>query len=128
MRFGGDEMLMSLAMMSARDTKNPDNPIHSDPELAKKAGLSRPIAGGSHVLAFPLELILQAAGRYCLFHGAYVDVRWKAPVYADTPMFPSAEVVAVEGDRVVWQIDAMLADDVTAMTGQVTIPLSVNPS
>ena len=37
-RFGGEEVFVSLAMMAARDTDNPDNPIHSDIEKAKAAG------------------------------------------------------------------------------------------
>ena len=34
----GQPVTVGLGLMEARDTKKPDNPIHSDPELAKKAG------------------------------------------------------------------------------------------
>ena len=121
--FGGYDVLVGIELMAARDTKKPDNPIHSDPELAKKAGLKKPIAGGSHVLSFPLEVIFQAVGHQALFYGAALDVRWKAPVYADLTMRPSARVVVNAADRVVFDIDAILEDGATAMVGQVTIPL-----
>ena len=86
--FGEYPVNVSIDLMQARDTKKPDNPIHSDPELAKKAGLAKPIAGGSHVLAYPLEAIMVAAGEQSLLHGAYIDVRWKSPVYADLTITP----------------------------------------
>ena len=122
--FGGEPVLVSLALMEARDTKKPDNPIHSDPELAKKAGLSRPIAGGSHVLAFALEVVMAEVGRQALLHGACFDVRWKAPVYADAVIHPHARVSEVRDDRVVFAIDATLESGATAMTGQIVVPIS----
>ena len=122
--YGGYAVPVSLAMMEARDTKNPDNPIHSNPELARKAGLSRPIAGGSHVLAFTLEVIMAKAGRQALLHGASFDIRWKAPVYADLVIFPHARVVQTAPDRVVFKVDAILESGATAMSGQVTVPLA----
>lgn len=121
---GGYPVPVGLALMQARDTKKPDNPIHSDPELARKAGLSRPIAGGSHILAFALEPILAEAGRQALFHGANFDIRWKAPVYADLTIRPTARVSAVSENQIVFDIEATLEDDATAMTGRVTIPLA----
>lgn len=124
MRLGGEAITMSLSLMEARDTKKPDNPIHSDPELAKKAGLSRPIAGGSHVLAFPLELIMQKAGRYALLHGANFDIRWKAPVYADSNMTPNVVVTGKTEDRIVFTVDVTLDSGDTAMVGAVTVPLA----
>ncbi|NKC01315.1 MAG: hypothetical protein GKR90_22840 [Pseudomonadales bacterium] len=121
--FGGYEVLVGLDLMEARDTKNPDNPIHSDPELAKKAGLAKPIAGGAHVLSFPLEVVMAAAGRDALLHGAAFDIRWKAPVYADLTIIPNARVAQVEADRVVFEIDAVIVGGAVAMVGTVTIPL-----
>jgi acyl dehydratase len=121
---GGHSVTVSLALMAARDTKNPENPIHSDPELARRAGLSQPIAGGSHVLAFALEPILAHCGRESLLHGACFDIRWKTPVYADRVMRPSARVAEVLPDRVVFEVGAELEDGVTAMTGQVVVPLA----
>ncbi len=121
---GGAAVRVGLDLMEARDTKKPDNPIHSDPELAKKAGLARPIAGGSHVLAFALEVIMAEVGRQSLLHGAHFDVRWKAPVYADTVIHPHARVTEVRDDRVVFDIDAVLESGATAMTGQVVVPIA----
>jgi acyl dehydratase len=120
---GGYPVTVSLALMEARDTRTPDNPIHSDPELARRAGLPRPIAGGSHVLAFALEPIMARAGRESLLHGARFDIRWKAPVYADLVVTPRARVADVTPDRVVFEVDATLEDSTTAMTGRIVVPL-----
>ncbi len=121
--FGGHEVVVGISLMQARDTDKPDNPIHSDPELAKKAGLAKPIAGGSHVLSFPLENIMQAVGRYALLHGAAFDVSWKAPVYADVAIRPHVTVVAVSPDRVRFSMQATLDTGASAMVGEVTVPL-----
>ncbi len=136
-RFGGDELTVSLAMMAARDTANPDNPIHSDPEEAKRAGLSRPIAGGSHVLAFAIEPLLAAWGVEALSHGAAFDIRWKAPTEADAVIVASATVASVtappvaegelaEGEvdtEIVVDLEVTLADGPVAMVGTVTVPV-----
>ena len=116
--------MVSLSMMEARDTKKPDNPIHSDPKLAAQAGLKKPIAGGSHVLAFPLELILGRCGATSLLYGAAFDVRWKAPVFADSAMHASAEVVAKDDKLVCFDIAATLDEGAVAMTGTVRVPLA----
>lgn len=121
--FGGHEVLMGIGLMEARDTKNPDNPIHSDPELARKAGLSRPIAGGSHVLAFPMEVVLGAVGRHALFHGAAIDVRWKAPVYADMTIVPRVDVRSVSDDLIVFGVEVGIVDGPMAMTANISVPL-----
>ncbi|MGD8832680.1 MAG: MaoC family dehydratase [Pseudomonadales bacterium] len=121
---GGYPVTVSLALMAARDTENPENPIHSDPEIARRAGLSRPIAGGSHVLAFALEPILARAGRMSLFYGVCFDVRWKAPVYADRVIQPSAQVLEALADRVVFGVEAALEDGTIAMTGRVAVPMA----
>lgn len=120
---GPDPLVVSLAMMAARDTASPDNPIHSDLEAAREAGLERPIAGGSHVLAFALEPILARFGPGALFHGAHIDARWKAPTKADATILPAVEVTAVDADRVELAIDIALAEGATAAVGSVTIPL-----
>ncbi|MDH3683608.1 MAG: MaoC family dehydratase, partial [Acidimicrobiia bacterium] len=111
---GGAPLVVSLAMMAARDTASPDNPIHSDLEAARKAGLERPIAGGSHVLAFALEPILARFGPGVLFHGAHLDARWKAPTHADATIVPRVEVTRVDVDRVVLAIDVTLGDGPSA--------------
>lgn len=123
-RYGEERVLVSLAMMAARDTDNPDNPIHSDPEQAKKAGLAKPIAGGSHVLAFPLEAVMSALGPQVLLHGARFDIRWKAPTENDVYIVPVTTVTAAEPDRVVLDLQVDLDQGPTAMVGTVTIPIA----
>ena len=120
---GGTQTLVSLAMMAARDTDNPDNPIHSDPELARQAGLARPIAGGSHVLAFALEDVMAAVGPQVLLHGAHFDIRWKAPTQDGVHIVSSATVTAAEADRVMFDLQVDLVDGPTAMVGRLTVPL-----
>jgi acyl dehydratase len=119
---GGVEVPMTLAMMAARDTDNPDNPIHSSAEEAKKAGLARPIAGGSHVLAFALEAVMRAFGPEALLHGANVDVRWKAPTEDDTVICPTATVTHVAADHVAFDLQVDLVGGPTALVGQLVIP------
>ena len=120
---GDVEVPMTLAMMAARDTDNPDNPIHSDPAEAEKAGLARPIAGGSHVLAFALEAVMQATGPQALLHGACIEARWKAPTEDGTRLRPTAVVTASTPDAVEFELRVDLVDGPTAMVGSATIPL-----
>ena len=123
-RLGGEAVEISLDMMVARDTSNADNPIHSDPEQARRAGLARPIAGGSHVLAFVLEPLMAAFGPQALLHGACFDVRWKAPTECDTLIRPTARVAAVHADRVEVELEVRReADDAVAMVGNLVIPM-----
>lgn len=121
---GDLEVPMTLAMMTARDTDNPDNPIHSDPNEAKKAGLARPIAGGSHVMSFAVEAVLAAWGPQALLHGANFDIRWKAPTEDDTRIVPTATVTAVEADRVELDLQVDLVDGPTTMVGKLVVPLA----
>lgn len=121
---GGEQVLVSLAMMAARDTDNPSNPIHSDLEEAKKAGLARPIAGGSHVLSFAMEAIMARLGPQVLLHGAHFDMRWKAPTENDVTIVPTATVTVADGNHVVFDTQVDLAGGPTAMVGRITIPLA----
>ena len=121
---GDVEVPMTLAMMAARDTDNPDNPIHSDLDEAKKAGLARPIAGGSHVLSFALEAVMRECGSESLLHGTHFDVRWKAPTEDDTIIVPSAVVEVATDDRVELALQVDLKDGPTAMVGRLIVPLA----
>ncbi len=123
-KLGGQEMTITLAMMAARDTSKPDNPIHSDPEQAKQAGLQKPIAGGSHVLAFAIEPLLDTWGVGSLSHGAKFDVRWRAPTEADAVIVPTATIAEVLPDRVVVDVAVdLVASGAQAMVGSVIVPL-----
>ena len=48
----GPAVDISMQRLRDRDGPEPANPIHSDPEAARRAGLEVPIAGGGHVLSF----------------------------------------------------------------------------
>ena len=119
---GGESMVVTLAMMAARDTSNPNNPIHSDPEAAKAAGLAKPIAGGDHVLSFALELVMARFGEQVLLHGASLDTRWKAPTECEAGIVPRAVVMAVEADRVAIDYEVQLEAGPMAMKGSLVIP------
>jgi acyl dehydratase len=123
-RLGGGALTVTLAMMAVRDTAKPDNPIHSDPEAARRAGLRRPIAGGSHVLAFTLEPLLAAWGTGSLSHGASFDVRWKAPTEADAAIVPTATVASVSETELMVELEVVLDGGPQAMVGTVTVPLT----
>jgi acyl dehydratase len=96
----GDEICMSatpvtLEMMRLRDAGRDDNPIHTDPEVARREGLAAPIAGGGHVLAFLQAALIEAWGSECLLHGAHFDVRWVGQTRAETRIRARAMVVSV---------------------------------
>ncbi len=119
---GDAPFVCALSFMAARDTSNPNNPIHSDPEAAKAAGLAKPIAGGDHVKSFALELIMARFGPEVLLHGAAFDSRWKAPTEADASITPRAIVTSVRPDRVELRYEVQLTGGPMAMQGTVVIP------
>ena len=121
-RFAGDRAVISLAMMRARDGKRDQNPIHTDPEVARREGLAAPIAGGSHVLSFLLEALMRALGVEALLHGAHLDVSWKGQTYAGTAIEPSAEVVRVDAGGVQLALEVR-GEERVAMVGTLDVPL-----
>jgi hypothetical protein len=121
-RIEGEPVEISIERLRDRDGPDPANPIHSDPEAARRAGLDVPIAGGAHVLAFAQELVLQTWGLDALSHGALVDARWIAPVRAGTRIVPSVEVRDVSGDLLELGVEVR-CDGAPACVGSVRIPL-----
>ena len=119
---GGDPLVVTLAMMAARDTTDPNNPIHSDPEAARAAGLAKPIAGGDHVLSFALELVMARFGPEVLLHGACLDTRWKAPTECEAGIVPRATITEVVSDRVAIDYEVALEAGPLAMKGSLVIP------
>ena len=113
---------LELDWMVRRDGRRPMNPIHSDPEVARRAGLRAPIAGGSHVAAFVLEALMAAWGPHCLLHGAYLDLRWLSPTEAGTELRPTAVVERVDANvEVAIAIDG--ADGIRRLQGRICIPV-----
>ncbi len=118
----GPPVEISMQRLRDRDGPEPANPIHSDPEAARRAGLDVPIAGGAHVLAFLQEVLLQAWGDTALYHGAHLDVRWVVPVRAGTTIVPRAEVTATGAEQVELALE-VCCDETPAMLGRVVVPL-----
>ncbi len=117
---------VTLEMMRARDGGRSANPIHTEPEAARRAGLAAPIAGGPHVFAFAQALLMREFGAELLLHGAYVDVRWRAPVHAGQSVTASVQVSNVATDRVGFDL-RVEREGVVAMTGSAIVPLSPEP-
>ena len=112
-------------MMRARDGGRSRNPIHTDPEAARRAGLEAPIAAGAHVLAFVQQALMEAWGAESLLHGSHTDVRWLAPVHAESRIEPRATVSARRDDRL--EVDLEVGcEGRTALTGTLTIPLTAS--
>ncbi len=118
----GEVTRVGLEQMRARDGGQSRNPIHTDPEAAKQAGLVLPIVGGSHVFAYLQEALMRALGKQALLHGACFDLRWVAQVRAGTCVEPRARVSAVLEDRVELDLEVGCEGRV-AMTGSLAIPL-----
>jgi len=118
----GQVTRVGLEQMRARDGGQSRNPIHTDPEAAKKAGLVLPIVGGAHVFAYLQEALMRALGRHALLYGACFDLRWVAQVRAGSRVEPRAVVSAVLEDRVELDLEVGCEGRV-AMTGSLAIPL-----
>jgi acyl dehydratase len=125
-RIEAPRAVITLEMMRARDGKRDQNPIHTDPEVARREGLAAPIAGGSHVLSFLLEALMRAWTPEALLHGAHLDVRWTGQTYAGTGIESSAEVVRAEGRSVLVALEVR-GEDRIAMSGTLEVPLGDGP-
>ena len=121
-RISGPPSLVTLELMRARDGDDPRNPIHTDPEVARREGLAAPIAGGSHVLAFLNETLMREWGPRALCHGAELDVRWIGQTPAGGSVVPSATVREARSDRV--ELDVSVeCDGAPALVGRLRLPL-----
>lgn len=122
---GGDTQPVTLQMMRDLSAGDERNPIHTDPEVARAAGLKAPIAGGPHVLAFLQEAMLESLGAEALSHGAHFDVRWVSPVFAGDMVATRATVSDVRSDRLDFEL-RVESDGRTAMIGTAVVPLGVS--
>ncbi len=121
----GPITLVDLEQMRARDGGQSRNPIHTDPEAARQAGLVAPIVGGSHVFGFLQEALIRALGQEALLHGACFDLRWVSQVRAGTGVEPTATVSAASEERVEMDLEVACEGRV-AMTGSLAIPLTAS--
>ena len=122
----GPETVVTLEMMQAQAGGDSRNPIHTDPEVARRAGLERPIAGGPHVLAYLQEAMMDQLGDEVLCHGAHFDVRWISPVATDTTVSPRATVEEVDARRVLFRLE-LDCDGALAMIGKAVVPIGLSP-
>ena len=122
-RIEGERALVTLEMMRVRDKGRGDNPIHTDPEVARREGLAAPIAGGSHVLAFLHEALMRAWGLESLLHGAHLDVQWKGQTFAETHVTPRAVVTSVTPSLLELSLEIQ-GEERTALVGSLLIPVS----
>jgi acyl dehydratase len=58
-----------------------DNPLHADPEVAKRAGYARPILHGLCTLGVITHALLQGLGNYDAERFKELSLRFSAPVY-----------------------------------------------
>jgi len=106
----GRPQTVTLEMMRAAAGREDRNPIHTDPEVARRHGLDAPIAGGPHVLASAQELLMRELGTECLLHGASFDVRWLQPVRAGDAVQPRAAVGEVRDGAVDVRLEVLAPD------------------
>ena len=120
---GADPVRVTLELMRIRDAHRDDNPIHTDPEVAKREGLAAPIAGGSHVVAFLQAALMEAWGPEALLHGAHFDLQWKGQTYAGATIRPTARVVRATRDQLELSLE-IEGENRVAVVGRAVIPLS----
>jgi acyl dehydratase len=118
---------ISLEMMRRRDAGRDDNPIHTDPKVAEREGLAAPIAGGSHVLSFLQNRLMEEWGAECLLHGAHFDVRWIGQTYAESHVEARATVVESNTRRIRCEL-LIQGEDRPLLRGQCEIPLLDGPA
>jgi len=118
---------VTLEMLRERDGGRSANPIHTEPQEARRAGLAAPIAGGPHVFAFAQALLTRTFGAEVLLHGAHIDVRWRAPVHAGQRVTARVRVSKIAADRVDFDL-SVEREGVVAMVGSAAVPLAPEPS
>ena len=69
--------------------------VHSDPAVANKVGMAKPIASGQNQLAFLHELMERNFADGWI-KGGKISARWVCPVYADDLITPFGEIKAVD--------------------------------
>jgi acyl dehydratase len=83
---------MRLEKMS-RPLMSGGNPIHFDPEFAKKAGLPAPIATGVMSSAYVCEMLARAFGIEWIRSGS-LDLKFIRPIYAGDTVTARGRVTA----------------------------------
>ena len=113
---------VTLQMMRAQAGPEDRNPIHTDVEVARRAGLEAPIAGGPHVLGFAQEVVLDRMGEDALSFGSHFDARWLRQVRAGAAVIPRIKVDRVGEDAVALELE-IECEGQLAMVAKATIPL-----
>jgi len=91
--------------------------VHSDPQEAKRVGMSRMIASGQNQLAF-LHQLLHAHFQEGWNHGGRIRVRWTCPAYVGDVITPKATVtkIAMDGGRTLVELDICCTNQAEATT------------
>ncbi|MFH0941806.1 MAG: MaoC family dehydratase [Chloroflexota bacterium] len=114
---------ISLYARASRDF----NPIHIDPEFAKKTPLGGTIAHGMLILAYVSQMLTDAFGIEWLT-GGRLDLRFKAPARPGDTVTVSGVVAAVQdvgGARLVSiNVDCRNQKDETVITGEASVRVS----
>ena len=103
------------------------NPIHIDPEFARKTPLGGTIAHGMLILAYVSEMLANAFGLDWLESGK-LDVRFKAPARPEDTVTIEGLVTAVEeagGAKLVKvSVDCHNQNNEAVITGEASVMLS----
>jgi acyl dehydratase len=122
----GFERTITATIMFSRQYHG-SNVVHSNPELAKVAGLKAPVATGQISAAYIQEMCVRAFGE-AMFRGSVLDVRFRRPAYLNDTLAIGGEITEVrevEGGRRVfadaWARNAQ-GEDVTRVRVEVSVP------
>ena len=119
----GGPQRVTLEMMRVWEGRESRNPIHTDAEIARREGLSAPIAGGPHVLAYLQESMMAELGPRVFLYGSHFDVRWIAPVAAGGEVESEAVFRGVEDGLAGFEL-GMTCDGEPCLVGKAVVPIA----
>lgn len=91
------------------------NPIHLDPDAARKAGLDDCVVHGMLIMGWAATVAAEVAGGAENLRG--LKMRFKSPLYVGVPATVTAEVVEAAGDQVKLQVNVCDPSGLTCASG-----------
>lgn len=85
------------------DASGDHNPIHLDPDAARKAGLDDCVVHGMLIMAWAASTAAETVGGAQNLRS--LKMRFKAPLYVGVPATVTAEVVEAGGEQVKLQVN-----------------------